>query len=507
MSAIQGLRAWQLWLLMVTLSIAMSELISAAMGWLLLGHVPADYLLTGLAASLLVASLVVAIVLYASEEIKVAARRLQIALEGTRTSVWESDLRTDQIWIDASWAAILGMSPGETRTNAADLLKLVHPDDRQGLIAAAVRAQKGEIDRYIAEYRVRNVSGEWKWVLSNGRVIERDAAGLPLRISGTSTDITERKRAEEALQKSEEKFRKAFDLNPDAANINRIDDGRYVAINRSFTQVTGYTEDEIIGHPTIALDIWDDPEDRARLAHGLQKDGAVLNLEARFRAKDGGIRYGLVSSSVIEIDNVPHFLSITRDITERKHMEEEVRQLAFHDALTKLPNRRLLDDRLSHAMAASKRSGCHGALMFLDLDNFKSLNDTHGHGIGDLLLIEAASRLKHCVREVDTVARFGGDEFVVIISELDADRSESVAQADNIAQKIRAALAKPNVLTVQGEGGAQTTIEYRYTASIGVALFGRHDNSLEDILKWADAAMYQAKQAGSNLIQFYAPKA
>ena len=141
--------------------------------------------------------------------------------------------------------------------------------------------------------------------------------------------------------------------------------------------------------------------------------------------------------------------------------------------------------------------------MFPDLDNFKSLNDTHGHEAGDLLLIEVANRLKHCVRETDTVARFGGDEFVVMIGELTLDSSESAAQAGIIAEKIRAALAEPYVLQVRREGTAAATVEHSCTASIGVALFGEHDAGQDDILKWADTAMYQAKEAGRDLIRFH----
>ncbi|OHC71491.1 MAG: hypothetical protein A3H93_20325 [Rhodocyclales bacterium RIFCSPLOWO2_02_FULL_63_24] len=191
------------------------------------------------------------------------------------------------------------------------------------------------------------------------------------------------------------------------------------------------------------------------------------------------------------------------DITERKRMEEQVRQLAFHDTLTQLPNRRLFSDRLRQTMAASKRSAQYGALMFLDLDDFKPLNDRHGHGVGDMLLIEAADRLKSCVREMDTVARFGGDEFVVMISELDVDRAESAAQAAIIADKIRHALSEPYRLTIRHQGVADTEIEHRCTASIGVALFIDHEASPDEILKWADAAMYQAKEAGRNSIRFY----
>jgi diguanylate cyclase (GGDEF)-like protein len=145
--------------------------------------------------------------------------------------------------------------------------------------------------------------------------------------------------------------------------------------------------------------------------------------------------------------------------------------------------------------------------MFLDLDNFKQINDAYGHAVGDSLLIEVAERLKSCVREVDTVARFGGDEFVVMITELDADRAASLAQTRVIAEKISAALAKPCRLQVRGEGVAESTVEHQCTASIGVALFGKDEANQEDVLKWADAAMYRAKEAGSNLIRISESKA
>jgi len=218
---------------------------------------------------------------------------------------------------------------------------------------------------------------------------------------------------------------------------------------------------------------------------------------------DGSVRLLHVASSPDpQEDGDVLWHGIVEDITERKQMEDHIRQLAFHDALTNLPNRRVLIDRLSQIMAVNKRTGCHGALIFLDLDNFKLVNDTHGHEVGDLLLMAAADRLKDCVREVDTVARFGGDEFAVMISELSVDESESAAQAGIVAEKIRAAMARPYALQVRHEGAAEATVEHQCTASIGVALFGKNDANMDDILKWADTAMYQAKNAGRNLIRY-----
>ena len=192
-----------------------------------------------------------------------------------------------------------------------------------------------------------------------------------------------------------------------------------------------------------------------------------------------------------------------QDVTERKQMEEQVRHLALHDTLTHLPNRRMLNDRLSQTMAASQRSGRFGAVMVLDLDNFKPINDLHGHLVGDLLLLEVAQRLIHCVREVDTVARFGGDEFVVLLGELDTDLAISTTEARAIAEKIRLALAQTYVLTVTKPDQADTTVTHRCTASIGVLMFLGHGVHQDALLKWADAAMYQAKAAGRNSVLFY----
>jgi diguanylate cyclase (GGDEF)-like protein len=188
---------------------------------------------------------------------------------------------------------------------------------------------------------------------------------------------------------------------------------------------------------------------------------------------------------------------------ERKKMEEQVHHLAFHDSLTGLPNRLLLNDRLEQAKAAFKRTGRYAALMFLDLDNFKPLNDTYGHDVGDLLLQETAHRICCCVRGVDTVARFGGDEFVVILSELVVDKIESASQAGIVAEKIRIALAEPYVLITKRLGKAETLVEHHCTSSIGVVLFANDDGSAADIIKWADSAMYQAKASGRNMMLFY----
>lgn len=220
--------------------------------------------------------------------------------------------------------------------------------------------------------------------------------------------------------------------------------------------------------------------------------------ECEFVRSDGKIKRSYladISLAMAGAENVVMFM--VQDITLRKQSEDEIHQLAFYDSLTRLPNRRLLQERLLQSMSVSARSGKYGALMFLDMDNFKTINDTQGHDIGDLLLKEVASRLIRHVREGDTVARLGGDEFVVAIESLSAIAHEAGAQAEIIAEKIRHELSQPYLLN---------DIEHHSSPSIGVSLFRGHQNSLDEVLKQADLAMYQAKAGGRNMVCFFDPE-
>ncbi|MFA5170762.1 MAG: CHASE domain-containing protein [Sulfuriferula sp.] len=350
--------------------------------------------------------------------------------------------------------------------------------------------------------------------LVSGLVLSGLLFWLMLSIINTRTNaariadkLTEEVRSREAaLQESELRYRTMADFTMDW-EYWILPDGTLRYTTPSCEQVSGYTADEFYADPSLLTQIIH-PDDRHLYAghtHPLSAQGMPEPIDFRILTKNGEYRWmGHVCRPVYDLDGRPlGRRASNRDITERKQAEYQVHQLAFYDALTKLPNRRLLNDRLNQSMVASKRSGRYGALMFLDLDNFKPLNDTHGHVVGDLLLVEVAERLKHCVREMDTVSRFGGDEFVVMLSELNTDKAASIAQAGIVAEKIRVMLAEPYLLTFKQDGVSDKLVEHHCTASIGVALFINHEATQEDVLKWADAAMYQAKEAGRNLVIFH----
>jgi diguanylate cyclase (GGDEF)-like protein/PAS domain S-box-containing protein len=311
--------------------------------------------------------------------------------------------------------------------------------------------------------------------------------------------------SEGALREQEEFFRSIVENADDFLAVLDLK-GRRLYNSPSYAKLFGSTE--ALKNTDSFAEVYPDDLERVKQAFSdTVQSGHSHRLTYRFVLADGRIHYMESCGDLIRDSQgqALRVVVVSRDISERLREEDDIRNLAFYDTLTQLPNRRLLNNRMNQAMAASKRSRRYGALMFLDLDNFKPLNDTHGHSVGDILLVEVARRISSCVREMDTVARFGGDEFVVLLNELDADKAQSAVQASNVAEKIRAILSEPYELKYLNEGKAETTVEYHSSASIGTVLFVNHEASAEDILKWADMSMYRAKEAGRNLIRFYEP--
>ena len=395
---------------------------------------------------------------------------------------------------------------------ARPLFDLVHPDFREISRARVSTSVEQGTALPMIEGKFLKLDGTSIIVeLRSTSIVYDGAAAIQVALR----DITVRKQFEDALQESQEKIN--LILNSTGEAIYGIDmDGKCTFTNKACLRLLGYkNSDELLGKNVH----WQ--------IHAKQSDGTRLPIED-YRIFEA-IKHGQGthvddeevwrsdgSSFPAEYWSYPQFHNGTVvgavvtfvDITQRRKDEDIVRQLAYYDALTGLANRLLLKDRLIQAMLAGKRKGRYSAVLFMDLDNFKPVNDKYGHGAGDLLLVEAARRLKSCVREIDTVARFGGDEFVVLLDDLSPEKAQAQGQASLLAQKTRSLLADPYVITLNSDATRpEQTIEHRCTASIGIALFLGMENSEDEVLKRADVAMYEAKDAGRNLVRFYEDKA
>jgi diguanylate cyclase (GGDEF)-like protein/PAS domain S-box-containing protein len=351
------------------------------------------------------------------------------------------------------------------------------------------------------------LGGEWEVVRRDGttlHVITQSAAlngadGTKRRLVYI-TDITTRRQIEQQLRDTLAKNQSLLSAISDLVFTNHRN-GKYLGLEAADPQLLMVPSESFIGRnvqeilPAQLAGVFLDAFAKALDTLHVQEVSYSLPIGRQERHFEARIAPS-ANDTVI---------TIVRDVTEKKLMEEQLRSLAFQDPLTQLANRRLMFDRLSQAIAASNRHGYFGALMFLDLDNFKSLNDTRGHDVGDQLLLEVAKRLRTCVREMDSVARFGGDEFVVMVSELDADYALAKKQATLVAEKIRDALSSSYVLVVTQEDQAENIIEHLCTSSIGVALFGKHRLNQKETVRYADMAMFQAKSAGKNAVRFWDP--
>ena len=273
---------------------------------------------------------------------------------------------------------------------------------------------------------------------------------------------------------------------------------RILRVNSAFTRLTGYSAEEAIGQTPDLLSSGRHDEEFDQLMWQNIVREKYWQGEVWSRRKNGEIYPTWLTTTAVtdERGKMTHYVSVFTDITLRKLAEEQIHKLAFYDPLTELPNRRLLIDRLRHTMASASRNMAHSGILFIDLDNFKTLNDTKGHDIGDLLLIETAKRLQACVRGGDTVSRLGGDEFVVMMVNLSDELKQAAAQAQMVGEKIRESLNRPYRLRA---------FEYHSSCSIGISLFRANEVTVDDLLKRADTAMYEAKTAGRNTLRFFDP--
>lgn len=368
--------------------------------------------------------------------------------------------------------------------------KIIHPDDRAALHNENERTEAIGA-RLSMEYRLLARDGHVVWVRDEC-VPVYDTDGYPLFYQGIMINVSDRRRAEEALRESEAFFRSTFDNAGIAMGVADLD-FRLLRVNQPHCEMLGYSEAELLATTPSQLmhpDCWSSHQRwRADLLTGRS---ATRQVERRYVHKDGRIVWGLVNLSLVQGgDGEPrYFLSQIQDITDRKHLEARLTHQAFHDSLTGLPNRALLHDRISHALERARRNDETIAVMFMDLDGFKAVNDTHGHAIGDQLLVRIGQRLRGWVRAGDTVARLGGDEFTILLEDIG-----TLEEATQIAARVITGLEEPIAL-------ADRDLQVR--ASLGIAY--NHPTNLppDELLRNADLALYRAKRAGGSQYAVYA---
>jgi len=425
----------------------------------------------------------------AQEALRRREQQLARVLDGADQGYWDWNVKTNDFQVSARWETMLGYEPGELVVQLSNWSKYVHPADFPKALESAQRHLAGLIPLHQVEMRCLTKSGEWRWILTRGRVVERDQDGSPLMMSGTHTDISERKQFEQVQKDASTVFSSSYE------GIMVVSkEGLITKVNPAFTRITGYSQQEVLGKSPKMLSSGQQGEEFYRsLWHDLQQNnfwrGELVN-----RRKSGDIFVELLSiSTVLDEFGLPlHYIGVFSDISQFKAHEAELDRIAHYDTLTGLPNRRLLGDRLSQAILRAQRSDTLMALCFLDLDGFKAVNDQYGHAVGDQLLINVSQSLRQVLRANDTLARLGGDEFVILLCDM-----HSSVECTQILDRILVAASRP--VSVDG-------LHLNLTVSIGVSVFPDDNSDPDSLLRHADHAMYMAKNAGKNRYQLFDPE-
>src|SRR5450830_257413 len=429
---------------------------------------------------------------HAQEELLESELRLKFALEGAGDGVWDWDISQSKVSFSLAWKSMLGYEDGDIEDSFDEWSKRVHPDDIKIALRDLENHLHGLTSSYVSEYRLLCKDGSYKWILDRGKSVSFDETGKPVRAVGIHTDITDHKNALEALKASEQN---------NNALLSAMVDGVFVAqrqcfifANEAMAAMLGYTHAEFIGlhfDKVVApdfLDIW-----TTRYKQRLDPSKhPVRQYEVRFLKKGATETLWVeVIASRVLYKGESSVLGIIRDITEKKRAEKMIWNQANFDFLTGLPNRHFFLDRLDVEVKKSNRLKAKMAVMFIDLDHFKEINDSLGHDAGDAVLKEASLRLQGCVRDTDMVSRLGGDEFTIILTDLDESNV-----SDQRAQSILKAMEEPFNLNNE--------LAY-ISASIGITVYPDDTQQAEDLLKFADQAMYHAKKHGRNRFSYYAP--
>jgi diguanylate cyclase (GGDEF)-like protein/PAS domain S-box-containing protein len=413
------------------------------------------------------------------------------------TYIADFDERGTLTWVSPQIERLLGHTPEELITDQDLWYRLLHPDDRERVTAEEQRVFDA-VEEFDIEYRMVARDGRIVWVHEQDAIV-RDADGRPLFTQGVLYDITEQRRTQDALREERDRARQYLDV---AGTIVILigTDGRILMVNRAGNDLLGYEEGELIGRNVFDVLTPEGQREgaEANLRHAFESDEENPDdVEFGLRTKDGRVRMVLWRGRVLRDDEgaPTALLSSGIDVTERREAEQQIAYLAYHDSLTGLPNRALLAEHLELALARARRTATAVALLYLDLDDFKLVNDSLGHAAGDQLLCQIAMRLQDRRRETDLLARQSGDEFLLLLSDVPGD---PVATARVAAEGILEALSRP--FSISGT-------DFHIGASIGVGVFPRDANDAEELLRHADAAMYQAKARGRNTVAVFSGEA
>lgn len=419
-------------------------------------------------------------------QIRERDERLKLALWASGEQFWDYDLQR-RVLRRTRADDQAGLTPELGVQTLVDSNLQIHPEDMPLALAKLKRHLRGEAALYLSEHRVRDTDGKWVWMRARGRVVERTSDGRALRVAGTARDITANRSAERDRRIAGQVLNSMIEA---VAVFDQ--EFRFVSVNPAFTRITGYTDAEVIGRPTRLLD--SDQHDPAFYLHvrsELRRNGRWSGEIWQQRKNGDEFLCWFQGSEVLDAGGQHgHYVAVLSDITDQKRAEQELRYLANYDTLTSLPNRALLSERLSRAIVRARRQNSRIAMLFLDLDRFKDINDSLGHAAGDRILRAAAIRLQQAVGAQHTVARLGGDEFTVLLENL-----EQVEQAEQVARDVLLAFEAPLDLDQRHD--------VVISPSIGISLYPDHALVPTDLLKHADTAMYQAKAAGRRTFMRY----
>jgi len=409
--------------------------------------------------------------------------RLSLALEVEEAGIWDWDTLSGVIIWSERHAQLFGMRLADFDGRYDSFRRWVHPDDIGALENAMVTAREQRSD-YAQDFRVVWPDGSVHWIAGRGRFLY-DAQGKPVRMCGVIVEITEIKRNEEQVRLAAQVFESSHE-----AIVITDNRGDIITVNSAFCDSTGYRPEEIKGSNARLLRTPDKDEEFFHSIWNVLKKNKHWHGELHNLRKDGSTYPARLSISAVGDDRgeTSHYVAIITDLSTYKEAEDRIQYMAYFDALSNLPNRTLLRDRATHALAAARRDHGHLAVMFLDLDHFKTINDSLGHSVGDQVLQTVAKRLKALVREVDTVARYGGDEFILLLADSDAKGAAHVAQ--KIVEALEAPIEADNHSLVVG-------------ASLGISCYPADGDSFETLMKNADIALFRAKSAGRNHFQFF----